>query len=454
MARTDFEIPEDFFGFDGERGEDWPDHPEVRRAVEWLRGAMPPDEWVERRLKAARTMYEPVVNGVEPGKTGRFFEPRDTFAWYLFQAEAFIDHVWNYDPVFGARVVPVFASLGRNLDLLKDVGGLDVRVARMVGEERAQPNGPLFELLVAAAYRRAGAGVEFVPEERGGERRHDLDATFPGRTYAVEAKRMEVSAFGDSERVRMRELWGPSAKRLAGELRSTFAQFWFHVPVADLPDDYVTKWIARWLGDPGRPLEWDDAFGNGRIVALDLAPIRSVLAENEVLTHSMRILELLTGRYRRHQSVLSSIRMKRGTNPRYAKDCDYASILEWTPLAEKSISGRARDVLRKVADANDQLPRNRPGTVHVGFEAVEGDGVEEVRHARIVASLDRFDPGDTPLQYVYTHFLAPESPPDESWTYDETVDVRAIRPTGPSPVGRPFLVVPESEHRRTGAHWD
>lgn len=52
--------------------------------------------------------------------------------------------------------------------------------------------------------------------------------------------------------------------------------------------------------------------------------------------------------------------------------------------------------------------------------------------------------GEPPEFLSVAHFLAPESPPDESWTYDETVDVRAIRPTGPSPVGRPFLVVPES----------
>ena len=158
MAAAPIEIPEDFFDCDGERPEEWPDNPDVRRAVEWMRGYIDKAEWKRRRLAAVRRVYDLIVNGVEPGTTGRFFDERDSFAYQLFLAEAYIDHVWNYDPVFGSRVVSVFAAIGRNLDLLLTVDGIGDRVTRMVGAERAQPNGPLFELLVAAAYLRAGEG--------------------------------------------------------------------------------------------------------------------------------------------------------------------------------------------------------------------------------------------------------------------------------------------------------
>ena len=211
---TDFEIPDDFFEFEGERTGDWPDSLDVRRAVEWFRSGIPADEWKRRRLAAAKRMYGLIINGTEPGESGRFFESRDSFGWYLFQAEAYIDHVWNYDPVFGSRVVPVFAAIGRNAELLRDVDGIEERIARMVGAERAQPNGPLFELLVAAAYRRAGGRVAFVPEQRGGSRKHDMDVAVDGRNYAVECKRMEISDFGEAERTRLRTLWGPCAAHL------------------------------------------------------------------------------------------------------------------------------------------------------------------------------------------------------------------------------------------------
>jgi hypothetical protein len=439
VRKKPIEIPEDFFDFEGKRPEEWPDNSDIRRVVEWMRGYIGETEWKRRRLAAARRVYHLIVNGAEPGTTGRFFDERDSFAYQLYLAEAYIDHIWNYDPVFGSRVVPVFAAIGRNFDFLLTVDGIEDRVRRMVGAEKAQPNGPLFELLVAAAYLRAGGKVSFVPERRGGPRTHDMDVELNGRVYAVECKRMEVSDFGEAERARI--------------LRSTFAEVGFLVPLADVRDDYLTRKTQAWLRDPSRPLEWDDAQGRGRIGPLDLRPLQAVLEDDFILNGSTRLAELLTGRYKRHQSMISSLRMKFGDNPRYISECDYATVLEWTPLAPASISGRARDVLRKVADGLGQLPLDRPGIIHVGFEAVEGDAVEALRHERIIASMNDFEPGETPLEYVYTHFLAPESPPDQSWAFDETIDFRSIRTAHPPPLVEPFLVLEPGAHQRRGGHW-
>lgn len=448
------EIPEDFFDFDGERPEEWPDNPDVRRAVEWMCSHIGEDEWRRRRLAAARRVYDLIVNGAEPGTAGRFFDERDSFAYQLYLAEAYIDHIWNYDPVFGSRVVPVFAAIGRNLDLLLTVNGIEDRVMRMIGAEKAQPNGPLFELLVAAAYLRAGGKVSFVPEQRGGPRTHDMDVDLKGRVYAVECKRMEVSDFGEAERTRARALWGPSSAYLASIMRSTFAEVEFLVPLADVPDDYLTRKTLAWQHDSSHAFEWDDEQGRGRIGPLDLRPLQKELASDFILNGSARLSELLTGRYKRHQSMISSLRIKFGDNPRYIDECDYATVLEWTPLAPASISGRARDVLRKVADGLGQLPLDRPGIIHVGFESVEGDKTEVLRHERIIASMGDFNPGDTPLEYVYTHFLAPESPPDQSWAFDETTDFRSIRTGHMPPLSEPFLVLEPSSQQQRGGHWE
>lgn len=53
-----FEIPEDFFEFDGERPEYWEDNPDVRGAVELLKGCIKPDEWRRRRLAAVQRVYQ------------------------------------------------------------------------------------------------------------------------------------------------------------------------------------------------------------------------------------------------------------------------------------------------------------------------------------------------------------------------------------------------------------
>ncbi len=454
MTTTEFSIPDDFFQQVGDRTDAWPDDPDVRRAVEWFRDRLPAGEWIRRRLAAAERYYGLIVNGAVPGSAGRFFDNRDSFGWYLFLAEAYIDHIWNYDPIFGSRVIPIFQSIGRDLHLLRKVGGIEARVERMVSTERAQPNGPLFEILVAAAYVRASGTVTFVPEQRGGPRTHDMDVEIGGRSFAVECKRMEVSDYGNAERERVRTLWGPSSAFLAKSLLSTFAQVDFLVPTSDVPDAYLTNAVKRWLGSAGQPYSWKDRHGRGRIETMNLEPLRAELADSEILTGSTRIIELLTGRYLRHQSMITTLAIKRGGNPRYAADCSYATVLEWNSLSDASISAQARDVLKKVSDACGQLPSDRPGIVHVGLEAVEGDRVEAVRHAKIVGSMSTFDPGDTPLECVYTHFLSPESPPDQSWAYDESTDVRAIRHTGVPPLIKPFLVLPGSAKQRSGGHWE
>jgi len=146
---------------------------------------------------------------------GRFFSESDTFGWYLFLCEALLDHIGNYDPIFGSRVVPIFISIGRQLDLIHDVGGIKARVLRLVGADKRQPNGGLFELLVAAAYRRAGGEVTFIEEKKGVAKTPDMEVRLNDKTWAVECKRMETSEYGERERARMRELWRPSAHWLA-----------------------------------------------------------------------------------------------------------------------------------------------------------------------------------------------------------------------------------------------
>jgi hypothetical protein len=154
-------IPPGAFGPPAERGQTWPDYPDLRRAVDWMKSLVGENEWQARRDAAFIRFYGAAVGLPPDDGKGRYFDDSDTFGWYLFLADAFLDHVWNYEPMFGSRVVPVFAAIGRNLELLGSVDGLTKRAKRLVDHERRQPNGGIFELLVAAAYRRAGGDVAF-----------------------------------------------------------------------------------------------------------------------------------------------------------------------------------------------------------------------------------------------------------------------------------------------------
>lgn len=445
------QFPPDFFDPPDPRPDEWPDNPELRRAVDWFKSFIPPHQWVQRRERAARRLYLSAM-GIGDGD-GRFFDAKDGFGWYLFLGEALLDHIGNYDYVFGSRVIPVLQAIGRDLDLLQQVGGLALRIQRMVGKERGQPNGGLFELLVAACYRRAGASVAFVEEKPGQAQTHDMDVALHGRTWAVECKRMEVGEYGESERLQIGRLWSDCSAHLARLERSTLCKVSFQVELQTIPPDYLKAKVLEWLVSGKKKMAWSDTTAVGSIAALDLRPLQKVLSTDLVLGSSHRILELLTGRYVRNAHYQTLLRTKPSDNPRYVEACDLAVVLNWESLSDGALDSKARDIRKKLSEATAQLPDGRPSIVHIGFEAVEGDKVERLRHAKILSTAGQFDPGNKQLEYIYCHYLVPESPPHECWAFDETTQWCAIRSTQAKPLDRCFLVLPPGVHNRQGPHW-
>jgi hypothetical protein len=251
----------------------------------------------------------------------------------------------------------------------------------------------------------------------------------------------------------MRELWKSSAMGLSQNEQSAFCDVHFRVPIEKVPDDYLTTKALAWINSGLPSLLWNDDVGQGAIGELDLEPLRDVLKDNVVMASSSRILELLAGRYVRHANYVQVIRMKYADNPRYIKDCDLAVLLRWESASAEAVDAKARDIVGKLSEATDQLPTDRPGIVHIGFEAVEGDNVERARYEKIIARAAVFDPGIKPLEYVYCHYFVPESPPDQAWAYDETLQWVGIRPAGPHPLADTLLILPDNGERREGVHW-
>lgn len=403
---------------------EWPDDPDLRRAVDWFKGYMG-DGWERRRIAAFARLHTSALGDVNGDEKGQFYDAGDTFGWYLFLAEAALDHLWNVEPMYASRVVPILRAIGRSLPLLLHVPGLDDRVRRLVGPERSQPNGGLFELLVAGAYRGVNAQVAFKSETRV-QKAHDLDVTIDGIAYAVECKRMETSDYGEQERMRMRALWYPASDLIAALGRSAFGNVDFRVAVSEVPERYLIEKVEAWLSSGLPSLLWDDEGGRGVVGDLDLGPLQAALTQNEILAAGTLVIKLLTGRYRRHESHLQAIRFRSDGSPRYMSECDQAIILRWKCSAEASVKAKAKDVVAKLAQATDQLPADRPGIVHVGLEAVEGDASEEARIGRVLSSLERFEPRGKPLEFVYVHYFIPDSPPEGGWSFEERVDWRRM----------------------------
>jgi len=349
----------------------------------------------------------------------------------------------------------VLAAIGRDLDVLQGVDGFAERAGAIATEERAQPNGGLFEILVASAYARAGWQVRFNPVQRGRAKTHDLDVARGDRRYAVECKRMEGGEYVEEERARMRELWKLPCLMLAQkEQRSTYLDVRIKIEVKDVSIRYLLNRTREFLVSRLSSYLWDDGTASGVIGDLDLTPVREALKTDYLLHPSPNFNKLLTGSYRRYDNMIELVRLKYAENPHFIDDVDLAVVARWSSLSEAAVERKARDIHAKLVEANTQLPSNIPGIIHIGFEALSGDTIEHRRYEKILDRCRRFSPTGSSLEFIYCHYFAPESSPEETWAVDETVQWIGVR-NSDLPLSTGMLLMPETEGpSRPGVHWD
>lgn len=429
------------------------EHPDIKKAVDYFKSLITPDEWLARREAIAREFYQSLVgNPKDPTGKGRFYNEKDLFGWYLFLAEAFTDHPENYEVFYGSRVIPIFLTIGQNLDLLKDIGGFAERAKRAITIEKAQPNGVLFEILVAGAYAKAGGDVNFRSEEPGKKKTYDFDVKLNGKNWAVECKRMEGGEYHENERMKMRELWRGASSVLVRGARNCICDLVFKTELNNVSEDYLLRKALRFDGGQKSYTAWSDPISSGSIDILKLDALQQRLRQGPILYPSPKFNLLLTGEYRRYDKLITLYSLKFARNPHFISDLDLAVVARWSSLSAIAIEKKARDIVKKLAEANEQLPNDIPGVVHIGFEAVEADAVERRRYEKIIETGAEFNRLNSQLEFIYCHYFAPESSPTEVWAIDETVQWLGTAVHGhPLSSGKVF---PSNDAERNGVHWN
>jgi hypothetical protein len=106
MSQLDF--PVDLFHLREGEQQMYGDFPDLKRAVDYFKSVLPPGEWETCREAIAKLFYHSLVGEVgDPSGKGKYFDDGDLFGWYLFLGEAFTDHPWNYEVIYGSGSVSV-----------------------------------------------------------------------------------------------------------------------------------------------------------------------------------------------------------------------------------------------------------------------------------------------------------------------------------------------------------
>ncbi len=434
-------------------GQDWYDE-DVLRATGWLRSFVPARE-LELRLDQVRASLLAARVAWQAGEDPALYDPGDAAAWYILQAETFAIDRKLWIPEWAVQIVPFIKRLGKELERLQSVRGVEDRVARMMISDRRQPASGIYELLVALAYRRRGwTDVAFVPETRGSGRTPDLLVSRPRKRWAVECKRVTASAYARREKARGRALAAPIHALSLQTGRSLVVEIQYRTPLSQVPDEYLVERVRQLLDEPSRM--WSDEVAAGQVRPVTWRLARKVLDEDVVYFGSSRMVEILTGRFVHEADYSLSAKWRPDPErPFYADAVYHASVVSWTSLSFEALNQKSGHFRKILADADGQLPRDRPGVVHIGIDSLGTPEIGEARHTKNVLEAMMFEPSNPRFRWAYANYFVPEltTRRDESWALTETMAPYRIGRHGTAwPLPGHMLLSPEAESR-PGVHW-
>ena len=441
------------------------DDADLENALQWFFKFLSDHDW-KRRVDA---IEENIETGIQP-KARNFqaedyisiYSGVDRIAWYLYLLYTVQHDPLKYEPIQGARVIPVFKRLGADLDLLKGIGGVEDRIERLLGPERTQPDGGMFELLIALLWKRNGYPiVEFISESSQ-RKTPDLRAHSGRDEWYIECKRLQKSSeYSERERAKWQAMWSRFVQHLTRNNISLVFEMIFHVELESLPDDYLVTQLAgklQFLSSPCHVISnetWDVTSK-----PVDYRRASAHLNKYRVRIPSDQLQELLAG-YRDPSRGFTcaiggnSVRVGDtvGHN-QFLDTLSFAACSFWSCDATQAILHKARDVRRHLARSVEQLPTVGKCAVHLGLETLDGPLVEEARHRRIMQSVVNFNSFGKDLRWVYCHLFQSYAPPDQLWVIDETVVHFSRNLAGnDEPIAFRSSIVPEDETSSAGVHW-
>lgn len=186
---------------------------------------------------------------------------------------------------------------------------------------------------------------------------------------------------------------------------------------------------------------WEDAFGAGWIRVVDRRRLDLVLEHDDLFFGSSRMIQLIEGAYSPSiQYSLDGTWRPAKDRPFHAAQVGRVSAVSWLSASETAQTRKAKHFRKLIREAADQLPGDRPGVVHVGYEAFYDDATEALRHALNHQHIRELDVSSSRLRYVYANYMAPEH------TNDRNESSALIETTATYPVGQRSTAEPLRHH--------
>lgn len=438
----------------------WTEDPEIRAIFDWFVGHIGRKSWEKRKRKVEKhissVLFPKKIPTSLTSSSSRLVFEEDKFAWYLYLAECYLNHIQDYEFAQGARVIPIFQILGHNLKTLESIKGVHKRARQIVRMQENHPDGGIFELLVSLAYKKNGwENVILIPEKHS-KPTPDIYIADKKTEWFIECKKMAKSSlYSTRERIKWLRLYQPLGSYLKNNTLSLILKIIFHVKLDSLDDEFLLDTVVPKLKFICQPCTLiDNEILTVNIDYVDYTKINNHVKKFDIKCPSSSLNELIFGTLEPGIGCTSMVLGQPSTyHPSYLNDITFAAGALWDCDAEEVIQAKARDIRRHLAEAIRQLPSNKPGIVHIGLESYDGFSVERERYTRIMKTALKFDAKGKDLHWIYCHIFDPRVPPDENWDFGETVYYFNKPDAKAEPLKRRSVALPDDVKEENGASW-
>jgi hypothetical protein len=418
-------------------------------------------EWEARRARIISAL-KVVDQGNELAKAKSIRVQDDEIVWYLYLCLQALEDPFCMDGSQVARAAPFFAGIGERWVYADRVKGLGKKIEEVLRHKRKDPDGLLFEILVALAYAEAGWEVELL-DERPPAKTPDMLVKMGEIELYVECKRLaRRTGYAEKERNDFLCLWDASKHVLAELGRWVWFKGVFHVEISTLPRDFLCAIFKNSLPIGNEEcIIYDGPEATIQARPIDQQKVQTHLTKWRVKANSAVLSQLLGGDWAPLNSSVSILKLVRTSE---VADCEapvlgtYIDEIGWACGFTRdfdsaiSIDKKAKDVTKHLSDAVQQVPIDRPSIIHIAAETLEGTDVERLRTQKVMATVEDFIMGKPVVAVRFHRFLANQTV-DKLWEFDETVE-RFCRNGFPDNLLPLNVVVPTTTKMRSGSHWN
>ncbi|GAA6769435.1 hypothetical protein [Flavobacterium sp. CGRL2] len=387
---------------------------------------------------------------------------KDQIGWYLYLVHTYLYEPHKYEFYQGARVIPIFHRLGTDLDLLKNIEGINKKMRDLVRKRPSEADAILFEILTALLWTRNGWTVKIIAEGKSGKT-PDFLVSKGMEQWQIECKRqMKTSDYTYKETNKRQILISQISKILLHY--NVLLDITFHVELISLPDTYLYDILKDII--PKNKI-------SGRIISnekvdidfsfVDISAFQRHVKEFFVKNNSPQHFELIASKPIDHSSFTSGFIGnffyvgEDNANNLYISDIRNAYGVHCYCDASEAIFAKARDVRNQINDAINQFSSDTNSIIHIGMETFDGPEVERARLEKIITTMENINisKDQNRLCWIYYHYFQSYSRSYQNWFFDETVST-ATSFINPVPLlKKTFLVIPEDELSiKDASHWE